>query len=378
MTLSLQNSAEAFLALGLVNTLTPRQKKVLLERFANQPLALWDWALEKDGGASKTSEPIKAMKIKLQGMNGDQFAREREAFARHDALILTWDHPCFPERLKQLADPPIFLALKGRASQEVFCSEKKTVAFVGSRRMSLYGQMMTQSLAGPLAKLGVSVVSGGALGIDAEAHRAALAGQGQTWCVLGHGFDHVYPSVHAGLFADIVQNGCLISEYGCAQSAQKYFFPQRNRLIAGLSQGVVVVEAQEKSGSLITAAFAMEQGREVMAVPGSAQSIGSWGTHALIRQGAHLVTTPDDIIDVMGWERKKIELARLPEKATQVLHAISDRTVLAEDLMKILRWPLSEISGILLDLENKEYILRGPQGRIIRSMQGSRALWQKP
>jgi len=378
MELPVASRTEAFLALGLLATLTPRQKKFLLSQFSDDPLALLTWAhAEKDD--EKVGNQKLDLKKRLQGVSRDQLQQELDAFARHGAQVFTWDDLGFPPGLKELPDPPLFIAVKGNGVLRMAEVAGRSVAFVGSRRMSLYGKMMTRSLAGPLAQWGVNIVSGGALGIDAEAHRVCLdCGEGQTWCVLGHGFDHVYPNAHRGLFSEIAQRGCLISEYGCAQPARKYSFPQRNRLIAGLSQGVVVVEAHEKSGSLITAAFAGDLGREVLAVPGSAQSLGSFGTHALIRQGAHLVTTPEDVFAAMGWEKKDLIVSKMNAKRQRVLQAISDQKVTMEDLMRILRWPLSEISEILLDLEKSEFIFRGPQGRIIRSMQGSRALWQKP
>lgn len=378
MKLPVESRTEAFLALGLLVTLTPRQKKFLLDQFAQDPLALLTWAYS-DSVAENFGKKQLDLKSRLRSLCRDQLQREMESFARHGAEIFTWDDSLFPAGLKELPDPPLFIAVKGKNFRQMAADGKRSLAFVGSRNMSLYGQMMTRSLVGPLAQWGVNIVSGGALGVDAQAHRASLAcEQGLTWCVLGHGFDHVYPSSHSGLFAEIAQRGCLISEYGCSQPARKFSFPQRNRLIAGLSQGVVVVEAHEKSGSLITAAFAADLGREVLAVPGNAQSLGSLGTHALIRQGAHLVTTPEDVFAAMGWEKKDLIVGTMNAKRQRVLQAISDQKVTLEDLMRILRWPLSEISEILLELEKNEFIFRGPQGRIIRSMQGSRALWQKP
>jgi DNA processing protein len=206
--------------------------------------------------------------------------------------ILTCQDPLYPQRLLKIYDYPPFLYLKGS-----LLSGETAVAVVGSRLASVYGRFVTEKLSRELAMRGVSVVSGLARGIDAAAHRGALAGKGRTIAVLGCGLDVVYPPENEALAAEIASRGALVTEYPFGTQPDAPHFPARNRLISGLSLGVVVVEAGEKSGSLITARIAAEQGRSVFAVPGEIGSAGSRGTHHLIRQGAQLVESVDDILE---------------------------------------------------------------------------------
>ncbi len=199
----------------------------------------------------------------------------------------------YPEVLRSIPDPPPVLYLKGTWVPE----DVTAVAIVGSRHASLYGQQTAQQLACELAARGVTVVSGFARGIDAAAHRGALQANGRTLAVWGSGLDRLYPPEHRELAEQIVQRGALISEYPMGSLPIAYHFPQRNRLISGLSLGVVVVEAAHRSGALITVGCALEQGREVFAVPGHIDTLTSQGTHDLLKDGARLVTSVEDILE---------------------------------------------------------------------------------
>jgi DNA processing protein len=206
--------------------------------------------------------------------------------------IITCQDPLYPKNLLNIYDYPPFLYMKGS-----LCPEEIGVAIVGSRLASTYGKYVTEKLSRELALKGITIVSGLARGIDSAAHRGALAGKGRTIAVLGSGLDIVYPPENEALAADIAAQGALVTEYPFGTPPNAPNFPARNRLISGISLGVVVVEAGEKSGSLITARIAAEQGRSVFAVPGAIESAGSRGTNRLIKQGAKLIENMEDILE---------------------------------------------------------------------------------
>jgi DNA processing protein len=216
---------------------------------------------------------------------------EWDAAVRRDLRILARDDPEYPSLLAALPDAPVVIYVKGDLPDG-----RVRLALVGSRRATAYGRQIARGLASDLARLGVEVVSGGARGIDTWAHRGALEAEGRTVAVLGSGFAHTYPPENEALFDAIVASGAIVSEFPieCAPLAEN--FPRRNRLISALSAGTIVVEATDRSGSLITAGHALEQGREVMAVPGPVTSEQSQGCHWLIQQGAKLVQTVDDVL----------------------------------------------------------------------------------
>jgi DNA processing protein len=202
-------------------------------------------------------------------------------------------HQDFPPRLSAIYDPPAVLFMKGGSLPR----DSIYVSIVGSRKASGYGKWVSETLGSQLARLGIVIVSGAAYGVDAHAHIGCLRTAGFTVAVLGCGIDRIYPAGHARLFHDIADHGCLVSEYPPGAEPLPWRFPHRNRIIAGLSHAVVVVEAGEKSGALITADMALEEGREVLAVPGPINSILSEGTNALIQKGAKLVRNIEDICE---------------------------------------------------------------------------------
>lgn len=202
----------------------------------------------------------------------------------------------FPALLNEIPDPPAALFIRGKPA----CLIKDAVAMVGTRAPSDYGKMTAGAIAKGLASSGVAVVSGGALGIDTVVHQAAV-GAGVTVAVLGCGLDIAYPVSNQNLFNRITEQGAVVSEFPLGARPDSWRFPARNRIISGLSRGTVVVEAAQKSGALITAGFAGEQGREVMAVPGPVSSVRSRGCHALIRDGAALVENAAQVMEVLGW-----------------------------------------------------------------------------
>jgi len=199
---------------------------------------------------------------------------------RHHLIAL--DSVYYPSLLREIPDPPLVLFAIG----DIGLLNEPQVAVVGSRRPTPVGDRVTRDISNGLASLGIVVTSGMALGIDAAAHQAALSDQGSSVAVLGNGLDTVYPSRNRELFSQLASNGLIVSEYPLGVKPSRYTFPQRNRIISGLSHGVVIVEAAERSGTLVTARLALEQNKEVMVVPGSALSSQYRGSHDLIKQGA--------------------------------------------------------------------------------------------
>ena len=221
---------------------------------------------------------------------------EMEKIGREGIQIMTRNDRGYPRLLAQIPDPPPVLFMHG----DILQRDETAVAIVGTRTASIAGRLTAEKLAADLVRQGITVVSGMARGIDSAAHRGALAGGGRTIAVLGSGLDVVYPPENRGLYEEISQNGAVISEFPLGTGPLQMNFPARNRIISGLTLGVIVVEASQDSGSLITAGHAMEQGRDVFAVPGPVDLDGSRGPHKLIKQGAKLVESVQDILSELS------------------------------------------------------------------------------
>lgn len=231
----------------------------------------------------------------------------------------------FPERLRPIPSPPRQLWVRGNAERLPGWSVP-AVAIVGSRSASRDGLTTAYDLAGGLARAGIVIVSGLARGIDSVAHRATLDARGLTIAVLGSGVDRIYPPEHAGLAAEVAEHGVVVSEYPPSMAPHAGTFPMRNRIISGLSDAVVVVEAPERSGALITASAALEQGKDVMVVPGRAAGGRNRGGHLLIRDGARLVETAADVLQEMTWEVSALgpRSAQDRDQATQLIEFTVD------------------------------------------------------
>lgn len=304
-------------------------------------------------------------------VNFSNWAEVEEEIRRVDAAgveLVSFTDSNYPARLRAIADPPPLLYIKGHLRTE----DDKSVAIVGSRSASEYGRRVARDLARGLSSLGFTVVSGMARGIDGVAHEAALNSGGRTIAVLGSGVDRAYPPEHDRLYQKIIENGAVISELPIGTRPAAFNFPARNRLISGLSLGVVVVEATEKSGSLITAALAVEQGREVFAVPGEVGSSRSRGTHRLIRQGAKLVETVNDIIEEIApqlTDRTRGAPARpaLPQQASpearKIFALLQERSLHIDEVIEGSGLPPSKVAEILLDLELQGFLQQLPGNR---------------
>lgn len=283
----------ALLRLSLVDGIGPRLSQALLERFttAEAVFEASEYELREVEGIG----PKLASAIRRAADDVDPQA-EWELARRHGAHFLRRGASGYPTMLAAIPDPPLVLYVQGT----ILPQDAVAVAIVGSRHATHYGTTQAERLAGGLARAGVTVVSGLARGIDSAAHRGALAAGGRTIAVLGSGLAKLYPPENRDLATQIVAQGAVISEAPMLAEPIAGAFPQRNRIISGLSSGVVVVEASDRSGALITVVHAIEQGREVFAVPGPVDSRMSRGCHHLLRDGARLVETVDDVLNELG------------------------------------------------------------------------------
>jgi DNA processing protein len=287
-----------------------------------------------------------------------------EAERRRFDLVTAFD-PGYPDRLAEIPDPPVAFWRRGPAP--LF---GKSVAIVGSRTSTPAGLIVARQLSRDLAARGYTIVSGLAAGVDGAAHQGALDAGGATVAVLGCGVDVVYPYRHRALAAAIAGSGCLVSEYPPGSEPVAWHFPMRNRIISGLAQAVVVVEASEKSGSLITAKCAADQGRDVLAVPGSVASGRYRGCHALIRDGARLVETVDDILEELEGitRRASDEIPSNPLFASDLEHVMArGEPYLLDDLALRTGRPAQDLLTELGHLEIEGRIARTSAGRFVRS-----------
>ncbi len=288
--------------------------------------------------------------------------------------VICTDDREYPEWLHHIPNPPVILYIKGDPS----VLAEPGISIVGSRAASSYGLRMAETLAGQLTNLGITVISGLALGIDTAAHQGALKSGGKTVAVLGCGLDLIYPLQNRELFEIIPKRGALVSEYPLGTKPEGFRFPARNRIISGLSRGVVVVEATLKSGSLITAELALEQGREVFAIPGRADSLKSTGCHRLLQQGAKLVMSVADVVgEFTDLPRVKQATAAGRPQAPPVAELSEDeRRILAtlevypkhiDEVITTSRLPVDRVNELLLMLEIKGYceVLPGQQYQLL-------------
>jgi DNA processing protein len=286
-----------WLALKLVPGLGTRTSAKLLERFRT-PQAIFRASrteLETSGVSGAVAQSI------ASGITFEDAAGQHEKMAQAGAVLITFGDPRYPQLLREIFDPPIILFARGR----VELLESLAVAVVGTRRPTPYGLAVAERLSGDLAHAGLTIVSGMARGVDTASHKGALAGGGDTIAVLGCGVDVVYPAENRKLAAELAAKGLLVSEFPMGATAFPQNFPIRNRIISGISLGVLVVEGAQYSGSAITAKLAMDQGREVFAVPGNITNKLAWGPNLLIKQGAKLVQDWNDVVSELPAESRR-------------------------------------------------------------------------
>jgi DNA processing protein len=278
---------------------------------------------------------------------------EQEIISR-GIKVLTWDDPEYPDRLRQITQSPFVLYIKG----EIDTDDIWAVAIVGTRRYTAYGRQVAENLSHTLAQNGITIISGLARGIDGIAHKAALAAGGRTIAVLGSGLDILYPPEHRDLANEISKLGALISDYPLGTPPDGSNFPPRNRIISGLSKCIIVIEAGEKSGALITATYAAEQGKEVFSVPGKITAPTSKGTNLLIKQGAHPLLDPQDVLDMLNMtlvtEQRVIRKALPGDPKEAVLYqTIGDEPLHVDEISSLVDMPIEEVTSTLALMELK-------------------------
>ncbi|MFH1023754.1 MAG: DNA-processing protein DprA [Planctomycetota bacterium] len=353
---------ETFAALSFLPHVGPITSARLLERFGT-PAAI----LQASAGELAAVEgigPSRAPDIVRARGEALRLAREEIASARRDGFgVLTPGVPDFPAPLRHMPDPPSVLYVRGEYREE----DGRAVSVVGSRRATRYGRTQAERIAGDLARRGYTVVSGLARGIDRAAHEGALGAGGRTIAILGSGLRRLYPPEHRELADAIAANGAVLSEFPLDTPPDRGNFPRRNRLISALSLGTVVVEADDKSGALITARFAAEQGREVFAFPGPVDSPASRGTHALIRDGAKLVSSVEDIIEEFydntpASPKQVPALEALPPGEKQVLDTLSEGAADLETIAVRTGLDIPDAAAALTRLELKRLVRRYANG----------------
>jgi DNA processing protein len=335
---------------NLVKGIGAVRLQALREHFGDLSLA-WQApvdALQAAGLSQKIAERV------IQARASVDLDGFMEQIATQGIQVLTWEDEAYPSRLKEIDQPPPILYLRGELTTE----DSWAVAVVGTRRVTAYGRQVTEELASYLAQNGVTVVSGLARGVDSIAHQAALKAGGRTLAVMGNGVDRIYPPEHRALAEQILASGALLSDYAPGTPPESANFPPRNRLISGLSLAVVVVEAGETSGALITAQFAVDQGREVFAVPGNILAPQSKGTNRLIQQGAHPLLSARDVLEALNLTRvseQRLVRKVLPADSVeaQVLNVLAHEPLHVDEIRNQTGLPIERVSATLVMMELK-------------------------
>ncbi len=365
--------SDAFLVLNGLANVGPVMLRRLLDRFSGDPIAI----------LSASSSDLKSVKgvgekasTAIRGWDSSWLDNELGRLAERSGCFLTREDPSFPPALLETFDPPIGLYCTGAPPHP----DEPCVAIVGTRQASLYGLRMAKTLAADLARMGFCIVSGMARGIDAAAHEGALEAGGRTVAVFGCGPDVIYPPEHLDLYRRITASGAVLTEFPFGRRADRQTFPMRNRVVAGMSVGAIVVESAAAGGSLITARFAAEQGRQVFALPGRVDQATSEGCHKLIREGATLIRNAADVAEELApslglalpsSSREEAlsasAAAPSPQNLTpteQALHAVlADGSILNPDaLAERTKLPAQEVMATLTMLEIKRLVSRRPDG----------------
>lgn len=365
-------SRDALVALNMIEHVGPVRVRQLLDHFGDASAILRaskSQLLQVRGIGDETAEAIANWEKSID------LTSELKRIQEFGCHILTQTDEGYPESLKQIYDPPIVLYVKGRLTAK----EKNAVAMVGARRTTHYGIETARKLAYQLAYVGVTVVSGGARGIDTAAHQGALSAKGRTVCVLGTGINIVFPPENAELFERIAASGAVITQYPFNRNADKQSFAIRNRIVAGMALGAIVVEANLSSGALITANFAVEYGRQVFAVPGRIDSPQSKGCHDLIKKGAKLCEGAEDVLSEFEYlfpasnrppspgETGTLPALELPENEQKIYAVLSKEEMSMDEVIRQSGLPASTVSVALLSLEMKRLVKQLPGKLFVRN-----------
>ncbi|OGP91204.1 MAG: DNA protecting protein DprA [Deltaproteobacteria bacterium RBG_16_48_10] len=347
-------------------SLVPGVGSVLFKRLLDQfrtPAAVFKTSskelLKVEGVGEKVANEIQ------KGPSEKKVEREFRLLKEVGGMILTFEDDLYPMRLKEIYDPPPLLYMRGDLKEE----DDLALSIVGSRKTSPYGRWITEKMSQEIVRRGVTIVSGMARGIDSVAHWGAISGGGRTLAVLGCGIDVIYPPENRNLFREIIDHGAVLSEFPMGSRPEGIHFPRRNRIISGLSIGVVVVQASAESGSLITAEYALEQGREVFAIPGNVGAEGSRGTHRLIKEGAKLAESSEDILEEIlpQWKRGKEGPRKegspgldLSGEEKTVYQLLSESPLHIDAIIRESPYDPGKVSSLLLNLELKGLITQWP------------------
>lgn len=361
------NSRSAYILFNMIDGLGPVKVRALLEYFETPEAVLEAGSgdLQRVSGiGARLAEAIAEQRTRK---NPEQ---EQEHAQREGLSIITPLDEDYPALLREIYDPPLALYVRGRLQP----SDRRSIAVVGSRQISHYGERVADRLSYDIAGAGCTVVSGLARGIDTVAHQAALKAKGRTLAVIGSAHDKLYPPENRDLADRIVESGAVISEYPMGREADRATFPYRNRIVSGMSLGVLVVEAPVKSGSLITADCALEHGRMVFAVPGRIDNKGSAGCHRLIKQGAKLVDSVNDIFEefeAFGPESEPSKPARqeelpfeISDDEKKVCDVLLEEELDLDTLSRQVSIPVAQLGTLLLSMEMKKLIRVLPGRRV--------------
>lgn len=345
--------------LSSVPGIGPNRFYKLIEMFGNA-YNVWQ-AVSSDKSQAIGVLDAKSWNSLRQSCNEQYIQLLLDKLYKNDVNAVLLSSPSYPSNLKNIYNPPPVLYMKGNVDDN---TDRLALAVVGTRRCSAYGRAVVDKLCPPLVEAGITIISGMARGVDGLAHRAAIQSNGRTIAVLGSGVDRIYPPEHRQLYYDIILHGAVVSEFPPGMEPIRNNFPQRNRVISGLSMATLVIEAGDKSGALITADFALEQGRDVMAVPGNITSANSIGTNRLIKQGAKPVTNADDILEEFGINivnsmiaGKKMDNYQLTIDEQKVLAFFEDgQSIDAEKLCELSKMGIAQVNALLTSLEIKGII----------------------
>ena len=350
----------------LALSLTPGVGSTLIKRLVDQfdnPEAVFQAPMKELLRIEGLGEKV-ALEIR-KGPLEKAVERELSLLKEVGGAILTLKDDAYPKRLRDIYDPPAVLYVRGELKK----GDELAVSIVGSRKTSPYGRWITEKVSQELARHGVTIVSGMARGIDSLAHWGAISAGGRTIAVLGCGVDVIYPSENRNLFRKIIECGAVLSEFRMGSPPEAGHFPKRNRIISGLSLGVVVVEASTKSGSLLTAGYALEQGREVFAVPGNVGFEGSRGTNRLIKDGAKMVESSEDVLEEIlpQWRREEETTQQvespgrdLPEEERILYELLGETSLHIDAIIQESGFEPGTVSSLLLNLELKGFISQWP------------------
>ncbi len=359
------DAREALVALNLIEGVGPIRVRQLLEHFGDAPAILQasrNDLLRVRGVGEEVADAIVRWEKTID------LSSELKRIEEFGCRVIVQADPEYPELLKQIYDPPVVLYVQG----QLLPKDKNAVAMVGSRMTTHYGVEAARKLAYQLAYLGVTVVSGGARGIDSAAHQGALSAKGRTIAVLGTGINLVTPPENARLFEQIAANGAVVTQFPFNRPGDKQSFPIRNRIVAGMTLGTVVVEANLTSGALITANFATEYGRQVFAVPGRIDSPRSKGCHDLIKKGAKLCEGAEDVLSVFEYlfpasnrpptaaTTGVLPAVELSENEQKVYDTLDHEEISIDDVIRKSGLPSSAVSVALLSLEMKRLVRQLP------------------